>query len=503
MTFEIPGQRPATPQSTILVVDDDRRVLELLEVALCATGYRVITAQDGDEAIRRAIAERPDLIVLDVRLPKKSGLEVCDHLRHDPDDPFVPIVLVSAAVEPEMRLQAFRRGADDYLSKPFSPKELIARVRRLLTRSAEATEARRRARELDLEVGRVRDELRRAHADLARETRRRELTTGLGRDLHRALDVDEVARRLLLSVQSRIGIGMAALLTPGDDGAFELVAIRGDDIERGAALELPANSEVVALVSALGRPVARRELERLPELRAEVAPLVAAGIGFIAPLEGPDGLEALLVGDERRDGADLSPGDVELLGGLCEVAAVALRNANRFRAQVDGVIALLAGRALRVADANARAQIAELVMRAARAALLPSRHRGLLRHALALGEWGRTQAGGQALARVAANDPSGRASELARLLGHGAPEDAGPEERRAGLLLAVAQRALATRGRRRRASEALAGAIEDGDPSMDAATAQALADAMAEARHARTTTAKRSHARSATPVVNA
>src|SRR5438552_16086516 len=129
----------------ILVVDDDRRVRELLEVALTAHGFAVITASDGEEAVKRAIAERPDLVVLDVRLPKKSGLEVCETLRGDPEDPSVPIILVSAAAETDARLQAFSRGADDYLAKPFSPKELIARIKRLLARNAETRAARHRA----------------------------------------------------------------------------------------------------------------------------------------------------------------------------------------------------------------------------------------------------------------------------------------------------------------------------------------------------------------------
>ena len=74
--------KPATAP-LILVVDDDRRVVELLQIALTAHGFRVMTASDGEEAVRRALADRPDLVVLDVRLPRKSGLEVCEMLRQD------------------------------------------------------------------------------------------------------------------------------------------------------------------------------------------------------------------------------------------------------------------------------------------------------------------------------------------------------------------------------------------------------------------------------------
>jgi len=87
------------------VVDDDRRVRELLEVTLTTQGFAVLTAADGEEALMRARRERPDLILLDVRLPKRSGLEVCDVLRNDPTDPAVPIILITAASETEHRLQ--------------------------------------------------------------------------------------------------------------------------------------------------------------------------------------------------------------------------------------------------------------------------------------------------------------------------------------------------------------------------------------------------------------
>src|SRR5438093_4127852 len=155
--------------ANILVVDDDRRVRELLEIALTAHGFAVLTAADGDEGIKRALGQRPDLVILDVRLPKKSGLEVCDALRGDVDDPSVPIILVSAAVETDARLQAFARGADDYLSKPFSPKELIARIKRLLVRHSESRAAVQRAQDLERELARAQDEARRARVDSRRE----------------------------------------------------------------------------------------------------------------------------------------------------------------------------------------------------------------------------------------------------------------------------------------------------------------------------------------------
>src|SRR5881409_4370480 len=97
--------RQPAPPCKVLIVDDDRRVRELLEIALTSSGFGVITAADGDEGLLRAQRERPDLILLDVRLPKRSGLEVCDILRNDPTDPSIPIILVSAVSSSDHRLQ--------------------------------------------------------------------------------------------------------------------------------------------------------------------------------------------------------------------------------------------------------------------------------------------------------------------------------------------------------------------------------------------------------------
>ena len=484
---------PATP--TILVVDDDRRVLELLEVALGANGYRTLTAVDGDEAIRRALGERPDLVVLDLRLPKKSGLEVCDVLRHDADDPFMPIIMVSAAAEADTRIQAFRRGADDYLSKPFSPRELMARIRRLLTRSAESASARQRARELDHELARVRDELRRAHDETRRAERLSDLAFGLGRELHRSTDVDDLARRFLGAVQSRLGLGMTALLLPGPGGgAFEPAAIRGAGLERVAGLELERDGDLVTLLAGLGRPVTGRELERLPELRGVLAPFIAGGIALFAPLRGARGLDGLLLADERVDGGEIAAADLDLLRGLCDIAAVALENVHRHRDHGDGLLAWAAeqaGAGRHATDGRdaetLRAEASRLIGRAARACLLPPRQRALLGYALTIGRWGWSAEGRDALERIGARDTTGRVMEFARLL-EGAREldfdpDGSPDERRASVLIGVALEYVAARALGIGMPEALSAAMERAGEALDPSTSLALMDALREALH--------------------
>jgi two-component system, OmpR family, alkaline phosphatase synthesis response regulator PhoP len=115
----------------VLVVDDDNKTVELVKLYLNRDGYRVITASDGNEALRLARENFPDLIVLDLMLPGMSGLEVCRILRTESD---VPIIMLTALTTDDDRLKGLDLGADDYVTKPFSPRELAARVRAVLRR---------------------------------------------------------------------------------------------------------------------------------------------------------------------------------------------------------------------------------------------------------------------------------------------------------------------------------------------------------------------------------
>ena len=115
----------------ILVVDDDVKTVELVKLYLSRDGYRVVTAYDGLEALRLARESHPDLIVLDLMLPGLDGLEICRTLRAESD---VPIIMLTAMTTDQDRLTGLDLGADDYVTKPFSPRELAARVRAVLRR---------------------------------------------------------------------------------------------------------------------------------------------------------------------------------------------------------------------------------------------------------------------------------------------------------------------------------------------------------------------------------
>ena len=115
----------------ILLVDDDPRLRELVRLALERATYTVITAGDGQIAVTQATRENPDLIVLDIGLPEMDGFEVCRRIRLTSD---VPIIFLTARDDEVDKVLGLELGADDYVTKPFSPRELVARVKAILKR---------------------------------------------------------------------------------------------------------------------------------------------------------------------------------------------------------------------------------------------------------------------------------------------------------------------------------------------------------------------------------
>ena len=143
-------------KSKILIVDDEPDALEVLGFKLREAGYAPLFAKDGARAISLARDERPALIVLDLMLPEVDGLEVCKILRRDPGTAAIPILMLTARAAEMDRVLGLELGADDYVTKPFSPRELVLRIKKLLARSraVEDVGAHLRVGEIDIDVPR-------------------------------------------------------------------------------------------------------------------------------------------------------------------------------------------------------------------------------------------------------------------------------------------------------------------------------------------------------------
>lgn len=116
----------------ILIVDDEEHIVELVELYLGKEGYKVVSALDGDTAVEKFAVEKPDLLVLDIMLPGRDGLDVLREIRKNSQ---VPVIMLTARESEVDKVVGLELGADDYLTKPFSPRELVARVKAVLRRS--------------------------------------------------------------------------------------------------------------------------------------------------------------------------------------------------------------------------------------------------------------------------------------------------------------------------------------------------------------------------------
>ncbi len=142
----------------ILVVDDEPRIIELLDSYLAKEGYAVVTAADGEAALAAADREQPDLILLDLMLPKKNGYEVCREIRAKSN---TPIIMLTARDEEPDKIVGLELGADDYITKPFSPREVVARVRAVLRRAEAEVSENPVIRAGGLEIDSLRHEVKR------------------------------------------------------------------------------------------------------------------------------------------------------------------------------------------------------------------------------------------------------------------------------------------------------------------------------------------------------
>jgi len=125
----------------ILIIEDENDVADLLTLTLRKAGFRISTSSDGASGLQSARDDKPDFVILDLMLPKMSGLEVCRILKSDTTTSHIPILMLTAKAEEIDRIVGLEFGADDYVTKPFSPREVVLRVRAILRRGETATES--------------------------------------------------------------------------------------------------------------------------------------------------------------------------------------------------------------------------------------------------------------------------------------------------------------------------------------------------------------------------
>ncbi len=263
--------------ANILLVDDDPKVLEILSHSLERRGHRVATAASGSSAIEQTTTEAPELIILDLALSDMTGYRVLEHVRgtHG-DEP--PVLFLSASTDVDAKLQALELGADDFLVKPVSLRELHSKVDGALRRSTRVRALDNSRQTLEAEVAK-----RREHAShMAKEFKRhllsmRTLLT-MSHDLNRALQSEDLIKMASLTLLGELKVSSMAMfaLQHETDKEFELLGVRGFDLKKFEDITLERSSEFVSMLVEGSRPhqIARnpdtRWVKKLPDLRLAV-----------------------------------------------------------------------------------------------------------------------------------------------------------------------------------------------------------------------------------------
>ncbi|HET9952318.1 MAG TPA: HD domain-containing phosphohydrolase [Candidatus Eisenbacteria bacterium] len=335
-----PPADPGTSKAkrTILVVDDDRRVIDLLQISLTQNGYRVQTALTGEEGLEIVRREAPDLVILDLRLPKKSGFEICAALKSARETAHIPIVMVSASAEVDSRLQGLMHGADDYLTKPFSPKELIIKVRRIFERMDRHETLASKNQELESEVQRNREDLLVRNKELRFQVYSLETLMQLTHQLNASLDLEPLLNMLILSVMGQLRVNSACLLLTDDrenPTRLDVSTFKGLKEEQVRGIALSYDSALVRALkpseSEEPRPIRLASLEHDPGLAEDVGRFFAAGLTVVCPVVMKNRLIAMVAAGEKVSGHEHTSADLEMLRALAESAGIAIENARLFR----------------------------------------------------------------------------------------------------------------------------------------------------------------------------
>jgi len=343
------SKREGERAPSVVLVDDDRKVIELLQIALSSCGYKTSTASDGEEAVEVVEKADPDVVVLDVRLPKRNGYQVCEALKSNPKTRGIPIIMISGLVEPSARVQGLRCGAEDYLTKPFSPKELILRIQKILLRVSEKRSRAKLSAELERELMDREKRLGLAQRKLEKRVERMAGLTEMGRRMAGATSLEELSDRLMLSLQVclRVSRAMVALRERGQD-EFHPMKHHGISRRRVHGLTIPADGRLCERLASEGRVLTVDELDSAPGIREELLQVTAAGLSMGVLVDGVDGPAAMVFvgGDLHGNGFGVEQrDDLKTLAGFFRTGLISLQRAEKDRARlldsVEGVVNLL------------------------------------------------------------------------------------------------------------------------------------------------------------------
>ena len=215
--------------ATILIADDEASILQLNRMYLTREGYTVHAARDGQEAVEMTRRVKPDLIVLDLMMPRLDGWEVCRQLRKDGNPP--PIIMLTAKDEDVDKVVGLEMGADDYVTKPFNPRELLARIKAILRRRGETADPNAIVEVGDLRLDPARHELRLAGEEIALRTQEFELLKALAQSAGRVMTREQLLAAAwgyqYLGESRTVDVHVAGLRQKLERSSVQIQSVRG------------------------------------------------------------------------------------------------------------------------------------------------------------------------------------------------------------------------------------------------------------------------------------
>jgi putative nucleotidyltransferase with HDIG domain len=323
---------PNAVRRRVLVADDEPRVIELLRIMLADSGYDVLSAQDGREALEVAKKQRPDIVIIDVKMPKVDGFEVCASLKGDGSEYCPPVILISGHADADSRLQGLIKGADDFLTKPFSPKELLSKMEKILKGFEDSKNLSDVNVKLEREMKRGEQELEKVNNELKRLLYSKDTLIGLSQQLNSSLRLETLLDTFLLTVVGQLRVESACfLLVKGwDSKTLVHSASKGVKRELVSNLRIYFDSPLGSVLASHDKSLSMQELESYPGLGQQLQPFAAAGFTLCCPIHVKSRFIGLLLLGERVLGEGFTPLDMEMLASLSSSASIAIENARLY-----------------------------------------------------------------------------------------------------------------------------------------------------------------------------
>ena len=316
----------------ILVVDDDPNVVEILTESLRGKGYKTESAYSGTEAVEKYDSFQPDLVILDILLPEKNGFEVCDEIRTRDTHRDVPIIIISANSIPDSMVRVFSAGAQDYIKKPFSIKEITAKIENFLSQANKRKDLREQNLLLEGEVLKGQEDYVRVNRSLKKKVLDMRTLFGLSQDLNRLMDPEELINIFSLTVIGQLGIESVSLFYAFDESSSYLSYAGGKGSQSGILASIRLSREVglsrqllkIQDILSLSNVSLDEEAEREAEF------LLNFGFDLCFPLIVKSRLTGIIFIGKKINGQEYTKEEIELFKSICNSAATGLENSRLY-----------------------------------------------------------------------------------------------------------------------------------------------------------------------------